>query len=541
MGINVIDNLSTQLISAPAGSALTSGELLVNTESGSIFGYSNVLSVAQNNNTTAGASAIFAAVPISPGTSGYGSTQEWGQPNQAQLTNGTICVAYTGDDSTRATNLTLQFENLVGGNSAPTIAVSTGTSLAFPTPKALPNGGVVLAWTDSSGNLYYAIYTAAGATTVAPTTLSTGLESASSSGNWVVNVLTNGNIVFLYRKSSGVSYRIINSAGGTVLGETVVEASSSPTALCIRPQAAGGFVVYYYAGGTSTYKFARYNASGTLQGTLTTIVSGVSSESRNNPDNMCIELSNGNLVFAAQNASSYGRFYIYNSSGTLVRGATPLFNNGTVNDTATFQRTNTIPAMLSLTGGGFAIGTAGSARWYTTTYDNSGGQLLGITQSSRSPYSMNIPMTVALFDLGANFGIFSSTYQQGCSNVYFTELWVQQKSSGVLVGNAVTFVTGTSNQVSIASGILTSDGSVAVSYSWPNAQYWGTYAVQRKSIIGVAQDSVASGSNVRIGTVGTYTINTAVSTSGAFDQRTAVVPGAKGTVIGSTAILSGTQ
>lgn len=541
MGINTLTNLSTQEITASAGASITSGDLLVNTESGSIFGASNALTIAQNNNTTAGASAI-TAVTAGPNT--YGYQDAYPQKNIAQLTNGTICYAYTGNGTSNTTGVSLQYKTMNGGNNVATISVTTNSSLYFPVVRALPNGGVVVAYTDGSASTFrYAIYTSAGATTKAVTTVGTVLDSPSQGSYQAMQVLTGGNIVFAYRRSGGMYIAIVDSSGTNVLTESLVEASSNPDPVVIRPQSGGGFILFYRrTAATAAWKFGRYNSSGTLQGSLTNISTGgnATSLSGGDPDNFCTELSNGNLLFMTADSTNYPRFSIYDSSGTSVKSATSIFNN-TGLDTSTYLRQNRIPGVCVFANGGFAFVTNGSSRFYTTTYDNTGGQLIGATQTSQSTSGTSDQYWLQLFDMGSNFAIFSYNYLSGCSTTYYVYLFVSNKTTGTTAGSLVNLNSSISSLVVYQPGaVLTSDGSIALTFTDGTPKvWWGTYAIQRKSIIGVAQSTASTGGTVRIGTLGTYTVNNSYATGGAFDQRTATVPGAKGIVAGTTAVMFG--
>jgi len=244
MGINVLSNASSQEVSIPSGTAITSGDLVVNTEAGPAYPASTALSVAQNNNTTAGASAISAIATITG--SNYGATSTAAFPCMAQLTNGTVVFAYSGNGTTYTTGINVVFKNMNGGNPVATVVPTSATNSYTPIVRALPNGGVVVAWISSAGAFSYAIYTSAGAVTKAATTIATSVSSPQNIGYYTMNVLTGGNIVFAYNKSNAMAYQIIDSSGNAVLAETTIEAASTPVDICIRPLSAGGFVISYF-------------------------------------------------------------------------------------------------------------------------------------------------------------------------------------------------------------------------------------------------------------------------------------------------------
>lgn len=113
--------------------------------------------------------------------------------------------------------------------------------------------------------------------------------------------------------------------------------------------------------------------------------------------------------------------------------------------------------------------------------------------------------------------------------------------TGDIVGSRVNFTGDTTIPIYNQYGILTSDGSFFGNFYWSSSEstYAASYSLQRKSVIGVARNSVSANGTVRVSTVGTFTLNSSYGFGGAFDQRTATIPGTRGSVLGTSAVLFG--
>jgi hypothetical protein len=349
-------------------------------------------------------------------------------------------------------------------------------------------------------------------------------------------VLSNGNIVFCYRSGTDMRYAIYSSTGTVVLAETTIEAACSPIGMCVTPQSSGNFVIAYNM--SSTMKFARYNASGTLQGTLTSVSNGTAGYlNYGNLDYLCVELTNGNLVFQVADTNAYPRYAVYTSAGVLVTANDYIYNSSSYQTTSYF--TGSATTAIVATSSGFIVMGKGSGNPYFVLYDNNGIALTSIKATAYSPgfnYATTGNYAMYVSNLGnAGFAVYVGN-QNGCSQTV-NVLWCMD-SNGNNVGSAVVLQTSSTiayNQCMI----LTADGSVAFQYSFNSNMYFGTYAVQKKAIIGVAQETIAANSSGRIATYGTYTINQNFASGGNFDNRTTTPVGTRGSVAGTSAVLFG--
>jgi len=488
MGINVLNNTSSQEIITTAGANITSGDLIINAESGFAFAASNALTIAQNNNTTAGTSALTANTNTGSSNFYGGIYYSSSKIRTCQLSNGTLVTGYAGNGTGSSTNnVNIVFKTLLNG--APVGAISISQSgVYWVLVRALSTGFVVL-WANGSSELRFAIYNNSGTAILSSTVVSGGVYNASNSECFDIRVTSNNEIVIAYSISSnGLRFKRYNSSGVLQGTETTVEASITGNYIAINPDTSGGFWIYYYR----------------------------------------------------EQASAAWKFAIYNSSGTLI---TTIDFAGS--DTG-FAANQSIPG-ICLTGTGFTIFARGSnSPGYFWVYDANGGQLRGRTQTSFTSWGSGSTSAFyetysKLFSLGnAGYVVLNGYYDSGNALNYLTLLCFT--SSGTTVGSSTTIINAASTRFGQISSVLTSDGSVYYAYisNAGNSQnFYGMYAVQRKSVIGVAQNTVSANSSVRIATTGSYTINSDFFAGGNFDQRTATVPGTKGTVTGTSAVLFG--
>lgn len=544
MGINVLNNTSSQEVILTAGSAIASGDLIVNAESGSAQVASSVLSIAQNNNATSGPS-VLSALTAPRGYGAYSSPNSLWNQNICQLSTGNLVMVSSGDGSaSQVTPITIIFKNIVGGAPYGVISISEtiGTASALRVYSLGSNGFVVL-WTNSSAALRYAVYSNTGTVISAPATIAT-LNSASSTAQYNVGVLTNYDFVVCYRKatSNDFAFSRFNYSGTLQGAETTVEAASSPTAMMVLPQSNGGFYTYHFrSSATASFKFARYNSSGTLQGSLTSL--GTSTGlTTGNQNNLAIELSNGNVVFQHYGSASTVAYSVYSSTGSAV------ISDQSV-DTTT-QLTNQIQPMVAKATGGFSIlgfTTNAPSNHYLYTYDNNGANLtfrVSVAYSSTT-YNTTSNYGNILFDLGnLGYAIFTQVAYSSCGTFYGGYLWVFD-ATGATIGTPLIWYSPASTAINNFWAILTSDGSLAFKFTINTTtnsyDQWAVYALQKKSIIGVAQSSVSANASVRVATIGSYTLNANYAVGASFDKRSSTPPGTRGTVAGTSAVLFGMQ
>jgi hypothetical protein len=536
MGINVLDNLSTQEVRLQAGTPLVAGDLVLNSDSGIAFAATPTLTIAQNNTTSTGPTAIAAVGSVQTGTNFGNTTMPWGATS-CQLSNGSHALVYMGNGTTATTNVNVQFRNLSSITSGTLITIAD-TLVSVARIRRIDANSFVVAW-QASAVIKFRIYTNDG--TLVGSTVTVGTSASNDQFRaWNFNVLSNGNIVFSYDKvTSRDCETIIYNSVGTIVGTAITtEATASPEAIIVLPQISGGFVVYYRRGqATSAYKFARYNATGTLQGTLTTLVTNNNSLVGPIDDNVGIELSNGNFVLQAPNGANYPTPYVYSSTGTLIATVDISASVGT-NYLAGYY------AGICATSSGFATtGVNTTANNLLSTFNFSGGAII-IRRSITAQAGTNAVDAVGgirLFNNGSlGFIAASSAYNSGC--VASVDLrFFAFDFSGSLVGTAVVINNNSTTSSTFKNFYIASDGTFVLYYRFNSSvgYSFGTYTVRKKSIIGVAQEAAASGQFLRVGTLGSYTLSQVFPAGAGFDLRTNAVPGSRGTVAGGSAVLFG--
>lgn len=524
MGVNVTTTHSTE-IRIPAYSAVASGDLIVNVE-GQAVPASTALSLAQLNNTTVGLQSVY---PVTSQGTYYGGDTEMACKRIVEVGDtGNILSVVVGDGSTSATTGVKMFtSSITGAVARAAVTVSSSTSAAARI-KRLTAGTVVVVWAETTA-LKFAIYNNDGTVSVAATTVATIVSAGGS--KWNFAILTGGDIVFAYAKvtSNNVNFVRYNNAGVLQGAETTVEAAVTPVGICVLPQTGGGFIVYYYRNAaTANWKFARYDSAGVIQGSLTTVSTGTAVPlGFGEYDNLAIELAGGNIVFQWANAAH--QYSVYTSAGVLVLTVPSL--------TSTYADTDQIAGLTQTASGGFAVATWGSSLSVCTfrAFDSSG---LGITSSI---FSMDSSQGAQLLIQTAQGFAAMALYYDGAAS--YTANLANITNAGALIGTVVTLYSG-SAPVTGACLLAHVSGVLALNYRTnvsTGTLYLGSYNPNKTSVLGVALESVAEGATCRVATKGTYPINQSLLAAGSYDQRTATVPGTKGAIVGTTAILYGME
>lgn len=551
MGINVLNNTSSQEIRMPTGPIpVASGDLILNSDAGVAYVASTALTSAQNNYASAVSSLPSALGSWNQVTGGAGYTGDqstFNMASMAQLSNGSIAFAFSGNGtSNRNQTVNLSYRLLDGTYATGNITVSSG-NVYQTVVRRMTTVGAAVVWNDGS-NINFAIYSNTG--TAVKTTTAVGTNN-SASQKFNAAVLTNGYLVIAFQETSTADCKLrIYDTTGTLVGSTVtVEAGSTPENICVVAQSNGNFVVYYRNSSSSITKFARYNSSGTLQGALTTVRNSASLFSCGNLDYLCIELANGNLVMQASN-SGLPVWYMYDSSGTSVVGATNWYND-TAYQNSTYLCTNAIGTLVASSSGFLAAGRGQAI--YFATYDLNGSQTklrATFSQPTNPPnYQINNTTGYAcnIVSLGNwGYACLFGGYDNCALNayLYFCVRSVAGNTTftGGTIGADVNLGPGASYPDYSANLILTADGSCAMSANFTLGNgytYWGSYAVQKRSITGVAQEAISTFSTGRVATYGTQPLRLTYTSGGAFNNTAATVPGAKGSYIGGTAVLNG--
>ena len=532
MGINVISNTQSQELTLAASAAITAGDLILQNEGGQVYKATSQLTLAQQNVTTAGPSAMSAYASLF-GT-GY-RTHSMGYESIVHLGDGRIAIANSGNGTTGTTGVNVFFISQAGGALSSRLQVVSTAGITGVRLKKINDSSFIVVW-NVGGILRFATYNNDGTNVIAATTVSSSL---SGGGNdiWNFNLLTNGDFVFAYRKvtSADLVFSRYNSSGVLQGTETTVEATSSPQYISVLAHSSGDFWVYYSrTAATTANKFARYNNSGTLQGSLTSVLTSNAGFASNFWAQIS-ELGNGNVLMFAADGSGWPNAYVYNSSGTLVASNTTWHGSVVA---STVQNFSPFALVESNTATIFTINSSSVLNLWRI--DNSlnfltekitGGAVATLTQTGTGAY-------LRVFSEGsAGYFVFSA----GFNGTSYTSDIASVNLSGTLIGSKINLFSS-AGAIYDVQAIKTAQGNIVLNASTDTTNTrGGVYSPSRKNIIGVAQASAASGATFRCATVGTYTLTAATvpSSPGSFDNRTATPGGARGNVSGTTAILNG--
>ena len=517
------------VVSAPVGIAVTRGDMLCRVEGGYAAKASASLTVAQENNATAGIVAAQASA-----NEGLGANLGPSSTNAArlsdELSNGNIGIIYTGDGTTVTTRLSLRIKGWNGQDIA-NVIVSTNTGINSCRIKSLGGNRIAIAWLETTV-LRLAIYDNLGAVVTAAATVAT--VSTGSFDYWNINALANGDAVLAYTKvtSLDTAFKRHNNAGVLQGSETVVEAAANGYLLCVAPLAAGGFVISHYRqAATAAAKFARYNASGTLQGSLTTLVTGANALGAGGNESRAIELTGGNIVFqTAASGDNQPDLHVYSSAGSLVKtidlGATGV---------------SSYAGSLVATPAGFAVAVFLSTADVRLVGFNAGGDQLFSVLLASGGVATNYK-GVVMISLGASgFAILRAAYD-GATNSDIR--LIRCDSGGKQAVNASVMAPAAVN-ISAVWAVAGAHGAVAVNNINTTTLYFGSYLTWRKAMLGVALDSVTGTSAApaicRVATAGAFTINQDFGPTGggSFDTRANTVNGTNGEIAGASALLLG--
>lgn len=533
MNISDMINDPQQPIRAPALMALAAGDLVSFSEVGGLIKTPEKLPFALANSTTAGPSVVRALTQVdSAGGNAYDSN---GGPMRrlAELGDGNLALVYSGDGATTSTALNLVIRNAAGGIEVPKRVLTTDPSISAYRLVKISGTQFAVVWTVST-TLKFAVLNNDGTTAVAETTVAT--LAGGSANNWNVAALASGQLVLAYNKtaSNNLNFSRFNAAGQLQGAETTVEAAASPSNIALIGCSNGDFVVSYFrTAATASYKAARYTGAGAIVGALASFGTGGYTLSSGDFSNGIVELSNGNVAMAVPGtADGYPDIKVYSSTHTPV-ASLDLGAAGSI------VQTNEVPQLIALAGR-FAIIARNSTYSSLWVFSDSGAELLPRTNigSSAVAGTAAAGTGITAFSLGsAGYAVLRAGHD---GTNYEVRLFCVSPA-GDPVGSEVVLRASGANPVYAMSAVLHSSGVLGLACKDNGSPYLATahYNVVRRSVLGVAAAAAAAGAQATVRTKGAFTINQAMGAGGIFDNRAASVPGTKGAVIGSSAVLMG--
>jgi hypothetical protein len=536
MGINTLNtNTALQQKVAYSSSAVTANDLIYVTDNGKSFIPNSKLPIANSTATTNGMSSVHNTVRynVNAYTGGPSSSSTRTAKNIIELSNGNFAYGYSGDASgSQTTDVKVDITTPTGAVIRTlTISDSGITSVKMQRINA-SNFAVV--WNNGS-NIYFAVYTNDGTTVLGATSVS----SVSGTGGNCFNVeaLNSGDFIIAFNAGTDCSFMRYDSSGTQQGSSVTVEASANPIYIQILRQSGGGFIVVYYRQtSTAAYKFARYNATGTLQGTLTTIASTSNVFNAYNAyDQTAVELSNGNIVFVTTaSATQYSYYSVYSSTGTQIVAPTLIEPNSSNISFYTLSRPG-----LCATDTGFTILIPYSQALYVYAYDTSGNKTISsvLNSSITTNYVNNGNNSVFLYSNGFNYCVFLTSAD---NNNYAGVNLISFTNTSVIGTQIVAATQSSTNQAaSNAFAFVTTDFNLVYKMNYALQVYLGSYNICRKSAYGVAQESVSANTLFKVNTAGTYILNSTYATGAVVNDRTNTVVGTRGSIFGNVANLDG--
>jgi hypothetical protein len=248
----------------------------------------------------------------------------------AVLNNGNFVIVWQ-DASTN--NIVFQVFTGLGVSVAGPTTVGAGqnASDAWASVTAIPSGGFIIAWVSLITTVYgvkFATYSNTGAAVIVTTAVDS--ETTNGYSSLFVSILTNGSFAFCYYTlwtASGASatstayYSVYSSAGALVIGSTVLGAntvgsSNGGNLVTTCTLSGGGYVAVYalfVSGNNWAISFQRFNNTGILQGSITSVVASVMI-----PVLYATALTGGGFMLTViSEATNQSTVYSYTATGTL--------------------------------------------------------------------------------------------------------------------------------------------------------------------------------------------------------------------------------
>ncbi|MDZ7862683.1 hypothetical protein [Acidovorax sp.] len=523
-GIDAVD----QPITATAQGPIAANDLVKIDMGGWVQKVMEAYPVSAQNSATGPTAAM--------GTAALGSNYGYGGANYllgiktAQaLPDGGYALVYPGNGTTSSTgaNLTLYGPN---GVARQTVVLSASTTIRTMRVVRAGTDNLLVTWTESTDLRIAVVNYTTGAVVLASTSVGTSVQDEKGQS---LATLANGEVVLAYDSGGNMVFKRFNASGVLQGVETQAEATQTPKFITVLPLAAGGFIIRW-AKTTATQgnRMARFNAAGVLQGAVVGISSGADAYDGAGTtyyagamEGKLIELANGNIVSTDISSATAQGFKVYDSTLTL------LLTVSTGTGIATNQDNIQLTAKY---GGGFylcGIGAVGATAYYLREYNNAG-QLLRVSTQGFSSGTR-------IIDRPGNGPVVATTsFIPGTPSSSMT-MYSLQANLVIEPGSLVIFNLG-SNAISsywlepLASGLILSTWCVSSTVG----QYHHLAFPGGASVLGVAQNAVALGQQVKVATAGKLTMNQTL-TSPAFDRRASTPPGTKGMTLGNNAVLNG--
>jgi hypothetical protein len=186
----------------------------------------------------------------------------------------------------------------------------------------LSSGNIAAIFRDSTaGDLKIAVFTNAGASVKAATTISSQTSAGATGSALSISAMTDGGFVVAYTSNVQCFYQRFNSAGNTVVSETALPSNlaSALSHLNIAAGLGGGFAIVGNGTNGQLY-FQAYSSSNTY---ITELAIGNASTVT---FNAIVGLSNGNFAVGAMQSSNVFNIALVSASATQIQQLTSVTN-----------------------------------------------------------------------------------------------------------------------------------------------------------------------------------------------------------------------
>ena len=518
------------IVSMTAGADISAGDLVINSDAGKAAKADAGGAFSNNNSTAEGATVLASARAVTNESGQWFLSTSRRERSSCELSNGNIVHTFSGNTGDPDNWVNFVIRNSGNGTLVSRVQVSNLTSIeSIQVVSLIGQNKFVVSW-GIGANIYTRVYDNDGTPVTSAITVFTDNQSGSAR-YWHISALKDGGFVVAANKSVSpyaLRFKRYDSSGVLQGSETTVEASSNPFEISIIPVSDDGFVIAWYSAVNNRHSMSKYNAAGTLVGSQQNIPTSSSSNNGkgNWADNQVIELSDGKIAKLYNHSStSYWRVSLRSSSLALLADVTL----GSYSDNQPF------PAMCRY-GNGFAVvpWNGGSARLLLVS--NSGG-VISDNSTSLSVSGQNVAAcgTEVTYFGGGYFGIFSIGNNDGGSSYEHKTTVVNEL--GVSSGSVRTLLSATTSYHHYA--FWNSSNILISRYALTTNTYTMSTNNLRKSVLGVALDSVSADQTMRVGTKGVYQLTQDFAGGGNFDNTAATVGGSRGVIVGASANLFG--
>jgi len=555
--------LATGILNATAGNAIAQGELCMLVEGAAVLRVDPSMPWGAINQVDPAPVPLFAANVLT-NISLPGMTTARGVGVPIILPNGTLIVPV------QQSGIGFAIRSSSGLQLSTFIQVSSDASNTVPIALALSNGNFAIFWTTGSTHKF-AIYSPFGVLVTGATSIETSAYVGGQAPWLAVATLAGGAFIVGWCKTSGALVaQVFTVAGATSGSQIAIDSGVTGGFFGAQPCANGDFILMHFDSTAHRHKFYRITVAGVISwgpiipSAATAVFTQPVAASMHRVANRFFELPNGNIACLLPNTSNYANIFILSNAGVLL---------STVNwGTQYIDQYVSYPMALLANGIGVChTNNLSPGTTYASYFDFNGNpiNINTLIDSNASQPTSGQTATVNLYADVAGPNLVSMRYYNNNGNVevrQMTSMPNQAAQSSALTVYAAAEATEVAQVPSRAGrpfGINPSvnhqalqSGDVGPPHPvcHPDGRIFSgwfsvgsfvltilAYKVGRSAVIGVAQNAASAGQAVTINAAGFFTLpSSQVFGPGiSFDMRGLETLGCRGTVGGSTAILSG--